>query len=264
MPKRVVIHAGFHKTGTSTVQLALRVNRATLRPYLRSILKPPLKSVCYASRGYSTWRDPISLLNFRRRLRAVLQDLAPMPRRTLVLSAEELSGHLPGREGLEDYAAAVALAGVMDEVVTAVFPKVEKILYYSTREPVSWLRSAYWQHVRASAMVLDFDDYKRSYAGSANLEQIVYEIGQAVHARVVHARLDSTGDMPAGPATPLLDLCDVPQEIQSGLSMQPVNAHLGADVLLALLEANRTIPDRDQRNEVKLGIIQQALGQNHD
>ncbi len=264
MPKRVVIHAGFHKTGTSTVQRALRVNRALLKPHLRSILKPPLKSACHASRGYSTWRDPISLLNFRHRFRAVLQDIAPMPRRTLVLSAEELAGHLPGREGLDDYSAAVALAQVMDKAVRAVFPNVETVLYYSTREPVSWLRSAYWQHVRASSMVLDFEDYERAYAGSTNLEQIVAQIDEAVSARVEHASLERTRDMPAGPATPLLDLCDVPHALQSRLDMQPVNAHLGQDVLQALLQANRTISDRDRRNETKLGIIQEALGQNHD
>jgi len=32
-PRRILIHAGFHKTGTSTVQDFLKANRETLRPY---------------------------------------------------------------------------------------------------------------------------------------------------------------------------------------------------------------------------------------
>ncbi len=260
MPKRVVIHPGFHKTGTSTVQRALRVNRSLLKPYLRSILKPPLKETCHASRGYSTWRDPISLHKFRRRFRAVLKDISAMPRRTLLISAEELSGHLPGRDGLDSYAAAPVLARVMRETVAGVMPQTELIFYYSTRSPDPWMRSAYWQHVRASSMTLDFDEYATRYCGSADLDGIVDAVAADVETGVHRAVLDETGDLPAGPATPLLDLCDVPREIQAQMQTETINTHLGEDVLQALLQANRAHSDHDARSAAKSAILTAAEG----
>ena len=39
MPARIVLHTGFHKTGTSTVQAFLRTNRKALLPVLAIRLK---------------------------------------------------------------------------------------------------------------------------------------------------------------------------------------------------------------------------------
>ncbi|MEX0286128.1 MAG: hypothetical protein AB3N23_16095 [Paracoccaceae bacterium] len=263
MPRRVVIHPGFHKTGTSTVQRALRVNRAVLKPHLRSILKPPLKLACHASRGYSTWRDPISLHKFRRRFRAALDEIGGMPRRSLLISAEELSGHLPGRGELADYSAAIPLARAMYRSVQEVFPDTETVFFFSTRMPESWLRSAYWQHVRASNMTLDFDDYAARYEGSADLDAIVDAVAEAVPERVERANLDTTTTLQAGPLTPLLDLCEVPLRDRAALVMDTVNEHLGEDVLQQLLEVNRTTPDIDQRNARKQDILTRIHGGAH-
>ena len=73
MPRRIVVHAGFHKTGTSTVQALLRDNREALKPYLRSMLKGGMTELLSAARGFSTWRDPVTLAKFDHRLRAMLQ-----------------------------------------------------------------------------------------------------------------------------------------------------------------------------------------------
>lgn len=255
MPRRLIIHAGFHKTGTTTVQRALRVNRALLKPYLRSVLKPPLVDTLHASRGFSTWRDPITLQKFRRRFHDVLASITGMPRRCLVISAEELSGHLPGRDHLDDYSAAVELAREMAAVAAEVMPEAELVFYYSTRAADPWLRSAYWQHVRASSMTLDFEDYCARYAGSADLDGVIDAVASAQPARVERAALDAQRDAPAGPVSPLLDLCDVPAEVQARLDVSIANPALGDDVLAALLQANRDIDDLDRRKEVKAAIL---------
>ena len=88
MPRRLILHAGFHKTGTSTVQQVLRTNRATLKKHLALRLKPQMKDLLHATRGYSTWRDPVSLAKAQARFSDLLTGLPGMPRRTLVISAE--------------------------------------------------------------------------------------------------------------------------------------------------------------------------------
>ncbi len=46
--QRVIIHAGFQKTGTTTVQRALSLNRPTLCDY-RIILKTDMPRMCQAA-----------------------------------------------------------------------------------------------------------------------------------------------------------------------------------------------------------------------
>lgn len=263
MPKQVIIHAGFHKTGTSTIQRALRVNRPLLKPYLRSVLKHPLTDTCHAARGYSTWRDPFTLGKFRRRFRAALAEIGDMPRRSLVISAEELSGHLPGREGIPDYSAAIPLARDMCAMVAEVMPGTPLTFFYTTRAAGPWLRSAYWQHVRASSLTTEADAYLRDHAASARLEDIARQVEAQVTARVLTSPLEQTADLPAGPATPLLDLCEVPRDVQAQMQIQHMNPGLGDAVLGQLLHANRTIADPEERTAAKQAIIEQAGG-DHD
>lgn len=256
MPRQIVIHAGFHKTGTSSVQQTLRANRPLLKPYLRSILKGEMTSLIHAARGYSTWRDPITLDKFATRFRALLTGLPGMPRRTLCLSAEELSGHMPGRENLPDYSAAPILAATMANAVADIFPDTKLVFFYSTRDPDTWLRSAYWQHVRTSSLTLEYGEFAQTHPAAANLDQVVEQVKRAQPYPVHHTRLEASAGLPAGPATPLLDLCNVPTSVQADLSMiPPANERRDSATLLALLAANRDYTDRDARKIAKQAIL---------
>lgn len=258
MPGRVIIHAGFHKTGTTTIQRALRVNRPLLKPYLRAVLKWRLTDTCHAARGYSTWRDPFTLAKFRRRFRAALKDIGDTPRQSLVISAEELSGHLPGRDGIPDYSAAIPLAQEMAAALARIMPDAEAIFLYTTRSAGPWLRSAYWQHVRASSMTLDEADYIAQFPQSAELDRIAQEVQAHIPARVVTSPLEQTAHLPAGPATPLLDLCEVPRDVQAQMEIQNMNPRLGDAALQQLLHANRSIQNKTQRAAAKQAILEQA------
>ncbi len=265
MPRRIIIHAGFHKTGTSTLQQTLRRNRPLLRPYLRSILRASLKDAVHAARGFSTWRDPLTLAKFRYRFEAALRPLKGMPKRCLCLSAEELSGHLPGRGDLADYSAAPILAAEMAGAAAAVLgDNTDLVFYYSTRDPETWLKSAYWEHVKASSMTLSFDDFAARYHPASDLPGVVARIAGALPCRVETACLSDTATQTAGPATPILDLCGVPAEVQRQLSVTPANPNLGEAVLLALLAANREISDRAARDAAKSAILDAARQESDD
>lgn len=254
MPRRIVIHAGFHKTATSSVQQVLRGNRAVLKPHLRSVLKWGMRDLLHAARGYSTWRDPLTLTKFARRFRTLLTEHADMPRRTLCLSAEELSGHMPGREGIATYAAAPDLAAEMARIAQETCPEAETLFYYSTRAPEDWLRSAYWEHVKSSSLTLDFDAFRAQFPDAADLDAIVDRVATAQPCPVHRARIE---DHRAAPAAPLLRLCGVPQDTIAALPPTPVaNPRPNPDTLTALLEANRRYRDRDQRKAAKQAILQ--------
>lgn len=262
MPAKIVLHIGFHKTGTSTVQQMLRTNRALLKPHLAIRLKPQMTDLMHATRGFSTWRDKISLAKVARRFDLLLQDLPRMPRRTLVISAEELSGHMPGRGDLADYSAAPELVYVYVEWAQKHFPHCKVAVYASTRAPQAWLRSAYWEHVKSSSMTLDFADFVARYGHAADLDAVLDEIAAKMPCRVFRVRLEEAQSLRLGPAQPLLELCDVPAATLAQIMPHPVaNAALDPAVLEALLDANRTHADRNARKAVKQAILAAAQGE---
>ena len=259
MPRRIVIHAGFHKTGTSTVQAVLRDNAAALAPHLRGLLKEDMRPLLHAARGFSTWRDPISLVKFRLRFEAVLARQTDLTGRVLCLSAEELSGHLPGRGPLADYSAAPELAREMVQAAQGLWPGAELALFYSTRAPDSWLTSAYSEHVKSSSLTLDWDAFAETYAGAAELDRIVDRVAESVDCPVHRHRLEDSTRLPAGPATPLLALCGLDPALIARLAVpSPANRRPDPAVLLDLLSANRAYPDRAARKAAKRAILTAA------
>lgn len=256
MPRKIVVHAGFHKTGTSTVQAVLRANRKALMPALAIRLKGQMQELMHATRGYSTYVTPDALDKVRRRFDALLNDLPGMPRRTLLLSAEELSGHMPGRGPLADYSAAPVLMYQLWQCAQARFPQTPVVFCFATRAPDAWQRSAWAEHVKSSGMRLDFAEYAARYATACDLAGVVSEVRRRVPAPVHSYALEDCATLPLGPADPVLDLCNIPDDIRSTLIPQPPqNTRLGEDVLAALLEINRAHTDTDARNGAKAQLL---------
>ncbi|WP_298858400.1 hypothetical protein [uncultured Sulfitobacter sp.] len=256
MPRRIVVHAGFHKTGTSTVQAVLRANRKTLMPALAIRLKGQMKELVSATRGYSTYGTADALEKVSSRFDALLDDLPGMPRRTLLLSAEELSGHMPGRGPLAEYSAAPILMYQFWQRAQAKFPKTPIVFCFATREPDTWLRSAWAEHVKSSGMTLDFTEYAVRYSQASNLAAIVGEVRRRVPAPVHSYALEDCANLPLGPADPVLDLCDLPDDIRSTLAPQPPqNTRLSEEMLDALLAINRAHSDTDARNAAKAKLL---------
>lgn len=259
MPARIVLHPGFHKTGTSTVQAFLRENRKALAPHVALRLRWHLRDVLAAARGYSTDRDPLTLIKFQARFGALMNDIPYMPRRTLILSAEELLGHLPGRGGIADYGAAPVLLYACCEIAQARFPQSEILIYLSTRAPAEWLASAHWEHVKSSAMTLPLDVFSARFERAAALDDMADEIASRVPVPVHRAALEAASLLPLGPADPLIALCDLPDDLRGRLTpVAPVNTRMDDTVRAALIEANRRHRAPAARNAAKRAILAEA------
>jgi len=256
MPRKIVIHAGFHKTGTSTVQAVLRANRKALMPALAIRLKGQMQELMSATRGYSTYGTDEALDKVSRRFDALLAELPGMPRRTLLLSAEELSGHMPGRGPLADYSAAPVLAYLLWQRAQQALPNTPVVFCFAARAPAPWLRSAWAEHVKSSGMTLGFDEFCARYPDAAALDATVSAVRGRVPAAVHSYALEGCTDLPLGPADPVLDLCDIPADIRVTLTPQPPqNTRLSEDTLAALLHINRTHRDTDARNAAKAALL---------
>ncbi|QUJ75802.1 hypothetical protein KDD17_12725 [Sulfitobacter albidus] len=259
MPRRIVLHAGFHKTGTSSVQATLRANRKTLMPACAIRLKGQMSELMSATRGYSTVGTPDALDKVRRRFDALLAGLPGMPRRTLLLSAEELSGHMPGRGDLTSYAAAPVLMYLFWERARDAFPATPFAMVFGLRDPADWQRSAWAEHVTSSSMTLSLAEFCDRYPHAPDLAGVVRDVTSRVPAPVHSFALEDAAARRLGPADAVLDHCDLPDALRATLTPQPVqNARLSDDTLAALLEANRTHRAPEARSAAKRAILEDA------
>ena len=59
MSMRLVLHAGFHKTGTTSLQQTLRKNKRLLSRHWRVFTRLGQEPLCEAARAYSVRREPL-------------------------------------------------------------------------------------------------------------------------------------------------------------------------------------------------------------
>lgn len=259
MPRRLVIHAGFHKTGVGFIQQVLKLNRPVLKPHMRSNLRPAMRDPAAAALEFSATGDALDRARFHNRFGEFLYEHPPMHRRVLCISAPDLSGHMPGQPKVTTYRAAIKLAKDMADCVQLVLPQAEVVFFYTTRAPKPWL-TAIWAHlVRATPLKLGLEDFTDRYAPAADLGAIVEELSAAVSARVVTAALEDDLESRFGPATPLLDICEIPEDVRAMMTRPaPSAVQPDIDLMDQLLKLNRTIRDPEKRETAKRALLAPA------
>ena len=246
---RMVIHAGFHKTGTSTVQRMLKQNRRLIIPEARFFDHTHMPAVCESARAYSVSRDLLDLLAFTYELGEFLTGLKRKLDRNICISSENLVGNIPGRKGLKSYDAAPILMKAFVHTVGRILPRPpEMIFYFSTRSPQPWLKSCHSQHLRAVRMTKSAAEYAETFAASAELDRIIDMVRLAVVPhKVATASLEDIGDLPLGPVTPILDLLEISQDLRNQMTLVPATNQALPDALSEeFLRINRSdMPWRD-------------------
>src|SRR3989338_5710108 len=198
---RIILHAGFHKTGTSSLQAILARHRAALLPHARLVLHDEMADVLKRATRFAVGGDPFDLAGFNAAFVALCERLATEGHQTLILSCEGLSGRTPGKKGINDYSAALPLAQAMSACVKAVFgAKAEQHFLYTTRDAESWLYSA-WRHNLAGYRVTeDLDSFRSTCAKAADFPALIANLTTAL-PRPPPPPLARRGG-PAGPPPP--------------------------------------------------------------
>jgi len=240
--RRIIVHAGFHKTGTTTVQKTLRANRRLLRDHVRIVLRPGMVAACEAARAYSQARDPVTLALFGYELAQLADGWRKSDTRPVLLASEDLAGHMPGRRELRRYDATPRLMQTLAATFGDVLGQVRLAYYFSTRKPAPWLRSCYHQHLRATRITQTAEEYARAHASSARLGRAVYAVRKAVAPHPVSdCLLEDTHSLRLGPVDPVLDLLDIPAEVRAQIVPQPpANTAPSSAKAHALLSLNRS------------------------
>jgi len=259
---RILLHPGFHKTGTSSLQRGATAQFDSLAPRLQLMLTPDLIEAARVARHYSERRTSEDLEHFTKEFQSAVADRESRDRRPLLISSEVLSGHLPGLRGVKTYAAAPILARSAVEVLHRHYGAEAQItVWFTTRNPETWLRSLYWQNLRAQRLTEEFEPFRDRMAPAADHARIVDEARRCLGAmaQVETARIEDIGPDPLGPLGEALrhlgvatdGLAPLPQH-----NTQPENA--AQDFLAlnrsamgdeALAEAKRKVLRRYRRTE---------------
>ncbi|MEP0990887.1 MAG: sulfotransferase [Tateyamaria sp.] len=255
--KPIILHAGFHKTGTSSLQQTLKANRAVLKRTCNIVLKFRLQEILRATRGYSTWRDPLSLAKISHRADTWLTDQPDYRHRGLIASAEEFVGHMPGREGVDDYSASLTLLPDLLAAFQRRYEHPDLHIVFTTRQPDTWLHSAYWEHVKSSSMTMSLDAFLRQFSQAAEFSPLLDQLAERIAPVPLHRiALEDWRHTPLGLAEPVVALAGYPaQDMQNLTPIAPVNTRLPNEALQELLDLNRNISDREARNQAKQALM---------
>jgi hypothetical protein len=261
---RVILHAGFHKTGTSTLQALLETHRAQLAPAWRVETRkgnPALKELSQTARAFSVAQDPVELALLRGLAGVWFRQLRLLPGQGLLISSEDFAGHMPGVQGVASYAAAAPIARVLAQAARAAFgAEVRLDLVYTTREPQSWLRSLYAQQARAEALVDPPEVFCRRLAPAADFAPVLRAVREALpFGEVHHLPLEDGEAAGLGPAGAVFDLAGLPQGMTAGWDRLPRrNESLPEPLVTAFVALNRSGLPRAEVRARKAALLAEA------
>lgn len=194
---KVVIHQGFHKTGTRTFQSMLFRNRELLKKRANILLPRDLKEVGFSARRYAVLPQDRVLQGFRTKLRAALEPFVDQEDKPLLISSEEFAGMIPGRKNVWSYTQTHVLAQVLlEEVQLFAGGKARVTFFYTTRNPSDWIKSVYWQNIQSNRILEDLSDYYQQLKPASDLDAVVSRVEQKISAQahVVRINVSDTDD----------------------------------------------------------------------
>lgn len=255
MTANILLHPGFHKTGTSSLQRAATALAPMLAGRLRVLLTDDIRPAIHVARRHSVHPDPRRLASFASTFAECLVELDPKDARPLLLSAESLSGQIPGRKGIAAYDTAPDLLDVAVRALHAHFGEGARIaIWFTTREPEAWMRSAYYQNLRSTRLTEAWEVYAPRLERAARLDDVVEAVRTRLgpRAEVTATRIESCHDLPLGPLDVALDRLGIDK---TGLPAQPHQNTQPQDAADRLLTLNRSALDDADLSRAKRELL---------
>ncbi len=215
----MIVHAGFHKTGTSSLQDYLGKNRRVLKPYTDIYLKNDFLKAGNLGRRYGFQPYFRRRMQFRFALRSFLNSIPEAE--TIILSWEGFSGIMPGHRRfggrtIQNYTrSAIPLAKeIIRETQGRFGMDVQVEFLYTTREAKPWIKSVYGHLSRSIRIRADLAGFCGLFNKIPDMETEAAKIAEAISPVPVHtAKLEQYGPTRLGMAQAVFDLVDIPKDV---------------------------------------------------
>lgn len=220
----IVLHVGFHKTGTTSVQSSLAAHATALADlaHIETLqLTKGLKKATEAAREYSRFAGVMGL---QAGMQAWVSGLPDLGARHLLVSSEDFAGHMPGRFGLLDYRAAVKTVPAAVAALRARFAGVKVVVLVTTRAAEPWLHSLHWQLAKHPFLMLKQRRFCKEYASAADFDSVIKPMTATLAglATVSVQSLESLTTRRLGPVDAVYDLAGLPDPLRDSLAPVPV------------------------------------------
>jgi len=180
--RKIIVHMGFHKTGSTYVQELLKLNAGRLpegfvalhqaSPHTARLRRACLSFQKARRAGPEAPEAKVQAETIVAECRAILERHAG-DAHTVLISDEELAGYMPGRLGAR--AVYPCLAELCRLLREGFAPHPVQFVFY-TREPEGWLKSVYNQAVKQHKVTKRYHRFRQDLIGSPDL---------AAHAAVI-------------------------------------------------------------------------------
>ncbi|MDX1779926.1 MAG: sulfotransferase [Thalassovita sp.] len=258
---RVIVHAGFYKTGTTSLQKQLVRLRSKLTPYMAYYGDEDFAEVSALARQYAQRPFWYRRVMFRRAFRRFLSGIPDAP--VIVMSRETLAGTMPGHRDwrarpITDYARSAVPVGreIIRELRRRFGSDVEIEFLLTTRETDKWLRSVYGHLLRSIHLTESYEDFLAQFPGLPSPTAEAYRIAKALRPCKTHIfALEDYAAHRHGPAGMVLDLVGLPEAVQDTLPAA-VRKNIGQS---AELEAKFLKLNRSGKSNAKLRIIKKRM-----
>ncbi|TNE69840.1 MAG: hypothetical protein EP336_01115 [Rhodobacteraceae bacterium] len=187
--RRVLLHAGFHKTGTTSLQKTFEQNRHLLDPHVETYLRYDFRTglLVRPVRKFAAQRNKAAKEAILEEATLFFTGLDHSDPRPVFISHENLSGTYIGKDRVASYAAAPIAAKIIQDAWRSVTGGTHNLEFlYSTRR-TGWIASCHWQRVITDRETRDLAQYEKQYAHAADLDIVVDRIRDAVAPGRVHS-----------------------------------------------------------------------------
>jgi len=255
---RIIVHAGFYKTGTTSLQTHLARNGTTLRPWFDYYGQNDFHHAGAAARIYGQYPFPWRLRQFRAAFRSFLHAIPDAD--CIVLSRESFVGAMPGHRNWMQRPiigfpnAARLLATISAELTHRFGPEVQVETLFTTRARDAWLQSVHGHLLRSIRLTDDFDTFAARFVDLPNLATQAQRLG-ATHIRA----MEDFAHHHNGPAGAVLDLAGVPTDVQADLpAAARKNIGQAPDLAAAFLALNRSGKSKTTLKRLKNDMLREA------
>jgi len=261
---RVVFHAGFHKTGTTSVQRALQAHAPLLEPHALIQTRSrnlPFSEAAIAARAHSADPGPQTLHRLALSLDHWAERLTPLPGQAILCSCEDFAGHIPFRYGLKDYRSAEAILPEVAASLKRRFgPALDLQVLFTTRAAEPWLRSIHWQLAKHHELRLKQRRFSKLFAGAADFAAVLEPLAARLVPFPLHvAALESLSPRRLGPVEALYDLIPLTEALRARLEpLPPANTSPPQDLADAFIELNRSGLPVEEIGRIKGDMIAYA------
>lgn len=246
---RVLVHFGFHKTGTSTAERTLTMNGGILSKHFDCVTRKSWPDVSLAAKKFSEDQSDKRLQTFEAALAARLRALPPDDDKSLCISNVDLAGRIPGYVGVNDYGAVPVLVGALRKCIVQHFGAEVNLGFMASQRPAAdWIKSLYWQNLKVHRLRDDFATFSARFAPVADQTDILNKIRAALGPFSLSTpQLPDSIQNRLGPATPILTAMGLSKGIMAALEPAPrLKASMPQEIQQAFLEMNQSdLPDSE-------------------